>query len=124
MVKKMAEIICGKTVSAAKRLDIKNFHKVDNVSVRNRLNTSVWDKVYMIDLKEYGISPQDVNFTSSVKENGYGQSASVTGFFENGERCQLARWPNDGFELLPEATKGGAAVSNTDIQNGARLILI
>ncbi|MDY3929124.1 MAG: right-handed parallel beta-helix repeat-containing protein [Clostridia bacterium] len=93
------------TFKGSVQLPVSGFTTVTDPSVISRLPVSSQNKVVSIDLADYGIKDSQVQF-----RNSYGTSIdqSVTspsplGFYLNGQRQNIARWPNVGYNDFKDA---------------------
>ncbi|HOQ32812.1 MAG TPA: right-handed parallel beta-helix repeat-containing protein [Candidatus Hydrogenedens sp.] len=87
-------------------IQIKNFKKLSEGNYRDRIKKEVLEKLYVADLKEYGLKslpPLKLGGHGSLelrqKDRGYkGHTAfPYVEVFFNGEAMTLAKYPNDGF---------------------------
>ena len=90
---------------------LKGFAKITDQAVLDRLDPAVREKVLVCDLKANGITD-----FGAVTARGYGVTDKMnpwTDLYVGGTAQTLARWPNDGEELLPfgEVVLGPNAVT-------------
>ncbi|MCX8063699.1 MAG: right-handed parallel beta-helix repeat-containing protein [Candidatus Hydrogenedentes bacterium] len=101
-------------------IEIKNFKKFSDTSGNERINKAVLDKIYVADLKEYGVSPlpplelagfgsQRVRDSDRSYDNY--RTFPYPELFFNGTPMILARYPNNGF--INVAGVEGEVVSET-----------
>ncbi len=94
-------------------MDLSEFAKVSDADILKRLPAESKDKVYQINLKEYGFTqfdelPQTGHSTAYLGfiDDDYNNVDSMELFF-NDEVMTLSRWPNEGFVRIAELIETG-----------------
>lgn len=92
-------------INGGVRLTSGDFNKVEG-EAKSRLNSEIADKVYSINLSEYGITAESLGqlysvgaFTTADKYDGDHVGANPTEVFFNDKRMDIARYPNKGETL-------------------------
>ena len=92
----------GEKVSftGAKSLDVSGFVTSEDA----RIHENAKGRVVMLDLAANGITRDMIDMTKSLDE---GHAPIIAGFYLNNRRQILSRWPNIGYKIIGQTTKGG-----------------
>lgn len=92
--------------------------KVNNKSIKNRLNDNSKDNVYVIDLNTLNIHLTDI-----IKKGfGHASGPSWNELFIDKKTMMLARWPNDSMTYIKEVIKQGNIISKNITDKGESII--
>lgn len=105
------------TFHGKKELDISEFTKITDETVRLRFDRSVENKIVEIDLSKQDVDWNVLNFTSSYMKDKWqsGENLKPLKLYFNDELQKISRWPNEGFVYTVGVT-GGAARNNFDVE--------
>lgn len=98
-------------------LDVSKITSVTDEDIKERLMSSVADKVVEIDLAEQGIPETVVNYLVNCSP---GISGKVMGVYLNDKPQNVSRWPNTGYTTVASvSSSGGSASEGTTSEGGA-----
>lgn len=103
--------------SGSKVINLSDLEPVTDIQMLNRFPYEVRDKVVVIDLAQYGITPALLNMSSYSA----GYPGFPLGLYLNGVRQQVSRWPNEGFVKTGDVSEVGEDVT-TGANSGKRAV--
>lgn len=99
--------------NAGKQLDIADFKQITDVAVLNRLDDGAKNNIKVLDLKEYGLTSEDignvyaVGFDDRSIQYNDGTSGNNCELFFNGLRLTVARYPNTDYAYVESVIDQG-----------------
>ncbi|HUS81405.1 MAG TPA: right-handed parallel beta-helix repeat-containing protein, partial [Armatimonadota bacterium] len=96
-------------ISGGRAIDPSHFKPVTNAAVLGRLDPSARGKVLQLDMAAEGIT----DYLPELPDKFLGASNTFPVMLEvfcNGERMQLARWPNEGFSHFADIVDTGSGL--------------
>ncbi len=107
------------TFKGSVKLPAEDFRQVTDRETLQRLPIQAAGRVYQMDLGNYGITPDQVQFKDIWGRDAFSQAVSpaVPGLYLNGKRQDIARWPNVGYAdfSLPD---GSSAILDPGEEQG------
>lgn len=102
----------GAEFRGTKTIPYSAFTKVSDAATVSKLSSNAKNSILCVNLKDVGITADDVDFLSS---HSAGESAFVMGVYVDGKRQMLARYPNTGYMKIDDViSEGGTLRWDTD----------
>lgn len=106
------------TLSGSVSIDFTKFKPVTDPDVVKRLADGMQAHVGVIDLKQFGLTSDAVDFISNTQKAVY-EYPNILGVYLNGQKQTLAKYPNSGWLKIVRVVKEGGRYPNySEASNG------